>query len=43
MTFSIDNPERVATTPIRKICLGKLSREQGLHVKRLDQYWKGAL
>ena len=23
MTFIIDNPEGVATTPLRKICLGK--------------------
>ena len=26
MTFSIDNPEGVATTPLRKICLGKTLR-----------------
>ena len=30
MTFSIDNPRGVATTPLRKICLGKPSGEQGL-------------
>ena len=26
MTFSIDNPRGVATTPLRKICLGKTLR-----------------
>ena len=33
MTFSIDNPEGgIATTPLRKICLGKPSGEQGLNL-----------
>ena len=26
MTFSIDNPRGVATTPLQKICLGKTLR-----------------
>ena len=26
MTFSIDNPKEVATTPLLKICLGKTLR-----------------
>ena len=30
MTFSINNPEGIATIPLRKICLGKPSKEQGL-------------
>ena len=35
MTFSTDNPEGVETTPFRKICLGKLSGEQGLKLFRV--------
>ena len=30
MTFSNDNPEEVATTPLQEICLKKRSGELGL-------------
>ena len=37
MTFSIDNPRGVATTPLRKICLGKPLGEQGLKHNVMDR------
>ena len=37
MTFSIDNPKGVATTPLRKICLGKTLRRT--RVKANMQNW----
>ena len=33
MTFSIDNPRGVATTPLRKICLGKTLRRTRVKVE----------
>ena len=36
MTFNIDNPERVATTPLRKMCLGKPIGKTRVNTSRIS-------